>query len=97
MAFNGFRTKKDEPIDDDRKLLCTVSGCQNLWSVDIDRKRCSYHQWIDRKPLVYSQYHDFGKKYEGDPKGWAKRIIDKHNAGMNVLPLPLQFAKDALK
>ena len=36
-------------------------------------------------------------KYLGDPKGWAKRIIDKHNAGENVRPLTLQFAREALK
>lgn len=36
-------------------------------------------------------------KYFGDPKAWAKKIIDKHNAGENVRPITLRFAREALK
>ena len=35
-------------------------------------------------------------KYIGDSKGWAKRIIDKHNAGIEVRFIALQLAKEAL-
>ncbi len=35
-------------------------------------------------------------KYLGDPKAWAKRILDKHNAGIEVRPIALKFAKEAL-
>jgi len=37
------------------------------------------------------------KQYFGDPKAWAKRIMDKHSAGIDVLPIALKFAKEALK
>ena len=36
------------------------------------------------------------KKYLGDPKAWAKRILDKHNVGIEVRPIALKFAKEAL-
>jgi hypothetical protein len=36
-------------------------------------------------------------KYFGDPKGWAKRILDKQKAGIDVRPIALKFAKEALK
>ena len=58
---------------------------------------CPYHQWKDDKPYVYSQYHDFGQKYAGDPKGWAKRIIAKHEMGLPVSKIALEFAKEALR
>ena len=36
-------------------------------------------------------------KYLGDNKGWAKRIIDKHNEGRPVAKIALEFARDVLK
>ena len=36
-------------------------------------------------------------KYPNDPKGWAKRIIDKHNEGKPVSRIALEFAKEALR
>ena len=36
-------------------------------------------------------------KYLGDNKGWAKRIIDKHNEGRPVAKIALEFAKEALR
>ena len=97
MAFNGCRTKKEEPIDDDRKLLCTEPGCGQRWTIDLGRPLCSYHQWKDDKPFVYAQYTDFGQKYFGDPKGWAKRIVDKHEMGLPVAKIALEFAREALR
>lgn len=35
-------------------------------------------------------------KYRGDPKGWARRIIDRHNDGESIRPVTLRFAQDAL-
>ena len=35
-------------------------------------------------------------KYLGDPKAWAKRILDKHKEGIEVRPIALKFAKEAL-
>jgi hypothetical protein len=97
MAFNGFGTKKEQPIDDTRHLLCTEPGCGQRWTVNLGKPMCSYHQWKDDKPYVYSQYHDFGKKYEGDPKGWAKRILEKQEMGLPVSKIALEFAKEVTK
>ena len=36
-------------------------------------------------------------KYLGDNKGWAKRIIDKHNEGRPVAKIALEFAREALR
>lgn len=36
-------------------------------------------------------------KYKGDPRGWAKRIIDKHEAGIKVSQISLKFAQEALR
>ena len=36
-------------------------------------------------------------EHQGDKKGWAKRIIDRHNNGFEVSALSLKFAKQALK
>ena len=97
MAFNDFRNKRDEPIDDTRHLLCTEAGCGMPWTINLGRPLCSKHQWKDDKPYQYSKYHDFGQKYLGDPKGWAKRIIAKHEMGLPVAKIALEFAQEALK
>lgn len=34
--------------------------------------------------------------YAGDPKGWAKRIIAKHESGIALNSTVLRFAKEAL-
>ena len=34
--------------------------------------------------------------YVGDPKGWARRIIDKDKAGIAVRPIALRYARQAL-
>jgi hypothetical protein len=36
-------------------------------------------------------------KYPNDPRGWAKRIIDKHNEGRPVARIALEFAREALR
>jgi hypothetical protein len=47
MALTNFRnnTQQDSGFDEMQKLMCSVSGCQNRWTVMIDRPMCSYHQW----------------------------------------------------
>jgi len=97
MAFNDFRSKRDEPIDDTRHLLCTEAGCGMPWTINLGRPLCSSHQWKDDKPFVYAQYTDFGQKYFGDPKGWAKRIVAKHEMGLPVAKIALEFAREALR
>lgn len=36
-------------------------------------------------------------KYPNDPKGWAKRIIDKHNEGRPVSKIALESAQEVLR
>ena len=53
--------KKNDGIDTMRELMCSVPGCQNRWSVKIDRPMCSFHQWgpkktyeaLKREPVKY--------------------------------------------
>ena len=42
--------KKSDDFDDESKRFCSYPGCQNLWSVRIDRQLCSRHAWGDPKP-----------------------------------------------
>lgn len=35
-------------------------------------------------------------KYRGDPRGWAKRIVDKHQAGIHVNQIALKMAQEVL-
>jgi hypothetical protein len=40
------KANKTESFDDGiQHLMCSVPGCQNRWSVKIDRPMCSFHQW----------------------------------------------------
>lgn len=45
-------TPKQEPIDEMQRLMCSVHGCPNRWSVhlDGDKPKCSYHQWEKTSP-----------------------------------------------
>ena len=42
--------KKSDDFDDDSKRYCSYPGCQNLWSVKIDKRLCSHHAWDVPKP-----------------------------------------------
>ena len=35
--------------------------------------------------------------YIGDPKAWARRLIDRHKAGETLRPISLRYAREALK
>jgi hypothetical protein len=37
----------DKDQDEYRKLMCSVPGCPNRWSVQIEKPMCSRHQWGD--------------------------------------------------
>jgi hypothetical protein len=47
MALTNFKnsTQQESGFDEMQRLMCSVSGCQNRWSVKIDRPMCSFHQW----------------------------------------------------
>jgi hypothetical protein len=42
--------KKSDTVDEGNRLFCSVAGCTNLWTVQIDRPMCSHHQW-NRGPI----------------------------------------------
>ena len=102
MALNNYKNnaKKDESVDDGRSLLCTEPGCGRRWSINLGSPKCSFHQWNDGKRAddYYGNAYAFGDphKYRGDPKGWAKRIVDQHEAGWRVSPIALKFAKEVI-
>ena len=42
--FNEIEVSSNKKDD----LLCTVPGCKNLWSVNMGKPMCSFHQWNSR-------------------------------------------------
>ena len=47
MSFAKPETKKDDNFDDIQRLMCSVHGCPNRWSVHMEgeKPKCSKHQW----------------------------------------------------
>ena len=43
MALTNFKVQYQEPSFDTN--ICSVPGCNNWWSVKLDKPKCSYHQW----------------------------------------------------
>jgi hypothetical protein len=43
----AYAKSKNEESDADQvqRLMCTVPGCRNRWSVQVDAPKCSFHQW----------------------------------------------------
>lgn len=61
MALTNFKNnaKQESTFDEMQRLMCSVPGCQNRWSVHIsgDKPKCSRHQWEKtssdyRRPMV---------------------------------------------
>lgn len=49
----SFIKKKIAEVWDDRDpLICTASGCKNLWSVRLEGSgpKCSFHAWKKSEP-----------------------------------------------
>jgi hypothetical protein len=100
MAITNYKKQVEQPDDDYRSLLCTEPGCGRPWSVKIDKPKCSRHQWPDIKKIddSFARQNYVPKEYNpADPRAWAKRIIDKHEAGIAVNPATLKFAQEALR
>ena len=49
MSFAKPETKQSSQ-DDYSRLLCTFPGCNAVWTVQIDRPMCSFHQWKGEPP-----------------------------------------------
>ena len=100
MGYQDAKAKYENNAKEDNSadLYCSVHGCTNRWSVQMDGKpKCSFHQWQGSAPVEYgSMYLQIGD-YPGDKKAWAKRIMDRFNNGMPVQKLSLEMAKQALK
>ena len=47
MSFAKPETKKDDNFDAIQRLMCSVHGCLNRWSVHMEgeKPKCSKHQW----------------------------------------------------
>ena len=49
MALTNFKNNQnqDNGFDEMQRLMCSVAGCTNRWSVHIsgDKPKCSKHQW----------------------------------------------------
>jgi protoheme ferro-lyase len=47
MAITKFTQQKDDSFDDNQRLMCSVHGCPNRWSVHMEgeKPKCSKHQW----------------------------------------------------
>jgi hypothetical protein len=67
MSFAKPETIR-ETIDEVAKLMCSVSGCTNRWSVSMGQPKCSFHQWGPKiqgstvkqieKPVVKTWYEE---------------------------------------
>ena len=66
MSFAKPESKKDDNFDAVQKLMCSVHGCPNRWSVhmDGDKPKCSKHQWEKTsKPPAVKSWHDVGEEF----------------------------------
>jgi len=66
MAITKFTNQKDESFDDTLRLMCSVHGCPNRWSVhsDGEKPKCSKHQWEKTsKPPTVKSWHDVGEEF----------------------------------
>jgi hypothetical protein len=59
MAITKFTQQRDDAFDDVQRLMCSVHGCNNRWSVHMegDKPKCSKHQWQkeDHKMLDFKE------------------------------------------
>ena len=58
MALTNFKSnvKQESEFDEVQRLMCSVPGCPNRWSVHIsgDKPKCSKHQW-EKNPSDYKR------------------------------------------
>lgn len=80
-----------------KSLMCSAHGCPMKWSVS-PGQLCSYHAFekSDSWPSITAALLRDGpwelhrkkpvdtSKYQGDPKGWAKRLRDRHQSGEHL-------------
>jgi len=58
MALTNFKSnvKQESEFDEVQRLMCSVSGCPNRWTVHMsgDKPKCSKHQW-QKNPSDYKR------------------------------------------
>jgi hypothetical protein len=95
MSFNTFEDRKPKEDIAGAPKPCTrcfrLSKHEDLMQYGSFCKAC-YDVYCYDAPAYPLELN----KYLGNPKGWAKRIIDKHNAGIPVARISLEFAQQAL-
>lgn len=95
MSVYGKNNIEDK---DEIELFKPCTVCKESTSQEhliIYGARCfSCYQSYCRQAPAYVPVPD---KYKNDPRGWAKRIIDKHESGAEVSKAALSMAKEALR
>lgn len=95
MSFNTFEDRKPKEDIAGAPKPCTrcfkLSKHEDLMKYGSFCKAC-YEVYCYDAPAYPPELN----KYLGDPKGWAKRIVDKHNADLPVARISLELARKAL-
>lgn len=96
--------KKAEVIEEAKSLQCSEPGCQNLWTVDLGRGRCSIHQWEQKQQtrsfsdaermVILRRVKEIGTT---TGKSWALALKARDEAGDRLSSLQRRYYKEALK
>ena len=94
MGLSNFPKTSAFEVNTDPVFRCRDCGttCTRLEMSDYGCRctRC-YNVWCEQAPRYVPQ-----KNYGTDPRGWARRILDKHAAGEQLSQISVRFAKEAL-
>jgi len=58
MALTKFNEIEDSSHNKSDDLLCRAPGCKNLWSVNMGKPMCSFHQWGPKLPTSSTKIID---------------------------------------
>ena len=95
MALNNYKNNaKEEKSDEVLPKPCT--SCYILTKQEDLVKFGSVCEPCFQSYCRQAPPYILNKKYDGDPRGWAKRIIDKHNEGQMVSMAVLKMAKEVI-
>ena len=101
QARFGKPSNNDYTHNDDRAVPGQPKPCsfcfqltkhEDLMTYGARCLRC-YDAYCNQAPAYIAQ----STKYQGDPKAWARRIIDRAAAGESIRPISLRYAREALK
>ena len=99
MSLNNFKkdfNKEDEnenPKAEPKPCSCCgrMTEHEQLMKLGARCFPCFKIYCLQAQPFIRDEF-----TYAGDPKGWAKRIIAKHESGVVLNSTVLRFAKEAL-